>query len=125
MVSKYAKGVKMAYKSYNKYSNKKTKVDGITFDSKKEAKRYKELKLLEKAGVIKDLELQPKFLIVDTLRKNGKTFKKRSYIADFMYYDNERKKTVVEDVKGYKAKLYPIKRHLFEQRYPNLWVEEI
>lgn len=115
----------MAYKSYNKYSNKKTKVDGITFDSKKEAKRYKELKLLEKAGVIKDLELQPKFLILDTLRKNGETFQKRSYIADFKYYDNEKKKTVIEDVKGRNLPMYNLKRHLFELKYPDLWVTEI
>lgn len=115
----------MAYKSYNKYSNETTRVDGIKFDSKNEARRYKDLKLLKKAGVIKDLVLQPKFKIIDTLRKNGKTFQARHYYADFMYYDNEKKKTIVEDVKGKKTDVYKLKRHLFEEKYPDLWITEI
>lgn len=69
----------------NKYRNKKVIVDGEEFDSKKEGKRYKELKLLERAGEISNLELQPKFLLQDTFKKNGKTYKKIQYIADFMY----------------------------------------
>lgn len=115
----------MAYKSYNKYSNETTKVDGITFDSRNEARRYKDLKLLQKSGVIKNLEVQAKFLLLDTLRKKGKTFQKRYYYADFKYYDNELKKTVIEDVKGARTPMYKIKRHMFEQKYPDLWITEI
>ena len=64
-----------------KYNNIKTEIDGITFDSKKEANRYCELVLLKKAGAIKDLETQPKFpLYVNTN-------KVCSYIADFRYFD--------------------------------------
>ncbi|MBN1114444.1 MAG: DUF1064 domain-containing protein, partial [Oligoflexia bacterium] len=60
------------YARKNKYKNVKTTVDGITFDSKKEADRYSELKLLERAGKIKDLILQPKFEIIPAYEKDGK-----------------------------------------------------
>jgi len=117
--------VKKGNKAYNKYSNKKTIIDGYKFDSKKESGRYLELKLLQRAELIKDLELQPRFLILDTLRKNNKTFQKRFYVADFSYYDNKEKRIVVEDVKGFKTPMYKIKRHMFEEKYPDLWVMEI
>ena len=55
----------------NKYGNKKTVVDGITFDSRKEAKRYQELKLLEKAGEIKDLRRQVKYELIPSQKING------------------------------------------------------
>lgn len=48
---------------YNKYGNIKTVIDGIKFDSKRESERYLELKLLEKAGEISDLKLQPRFIL--------------------------------------------------------------
>lgn len=69
----------------NKYRNKKVIVDGEEFDSKKEGNRYKELKLLEETGEISNLELQPRFLLQDSFKKNGKTYRKIEYIADFMY----------------------------------------
>lgn len=69
----------------NKYRNKKVIVDDYIFDSIQESRRYKELKLLLRAGKISNLELQPKFLLQDTFKKNGKTYKKIQYIADFMY----------------------------------------
>lgn len=69
----------------NKYRNKKVIVDDYIFDSIQESRRYKELKLLLRAGEISNLELQPKFLLQDTFKKNGKTYKKIQYIADFMY----------------------------------------
>lgn len=97
---------------YNKYKNKKTTYDGIKFDSIKEMKRYKELKLLEKGGAIKDLELQPKFLLIPTLRyDNQKTDRKTIYKADFKYEDNNGN-IIVEDVKGFKTDVYKIKRKL-------------
>lgn len=69
----------------NKYNNKKVQVDMYVFDSIIESQRYKELKLLERAGEISNLELQPKFLLQETFKKNGKTYKAINYIADFMY----------------------------------------
>ena len=69
----------------NKYRNKKVQVDMYVFDSIRESQRYKELKLLEKTGEISNLELQPRFLLQDSFKKNGRTFRKIEYIADFMY----------------------------------------
>lgn len=102
----------------NKYRNKKVQVDMYVFDSIRESQRYKELKLLEKAGKIKDLELQPRFLLQDSFRKNGKTFRKIEYIADFKYTENE--KTIVEDVKGIQTDVFKLKHKIFEKVYPEL-----
>ena len=109
----------------NKYKNKKVTVNGKVFDSKKEAKRYCELIKLEQAGLIKDLETQKKFLLLDTFKKNGTTYKQIRYYADFVYFDIYSKKTIVEDVKGIKTQVYKIKRKLFEYKYPDLTITEI
>ena len=103
--------------AYRKYKAKKVIVDGITFDSKKEARRYQELKLMERAGVIKGLVLQPCFLLQDKFKYKDKTERKIKYIADFKYLDTRTGKTVVEDVKGYKTDVYKLKRKLFLKRY--------
>lgn len=100
----------------NKYRNHKTMLDGIRFDSKREAERYAELKLQEQCGIISDLTLQPKFKLQDGFKYNGKTEKAITYIADFMYTDEDGK-TVVEDVKGVETKEFKIKRKLFLYRY--------
>lgn len=100
----------------NKYNNKKTQIDMYVFDSVAESKRYKELALLEKAGEIKDLKLQPKFLLQDGFRKNGKTYRKIEYIADFMYIENG--KVIIEDVKGMETEVFKLKRKIFEHKYP-------
>lgn len=103
----------------SKYRAKKTEVDGIVFDSKKEARRYQELKLFEKAGVISDLQTQVKFVLIPAQRINGKVVEREcSYVADFVYLDEAGKK-VVEDTKGVKTKDYIIKRKLM------LWVHFI
>lgn len=101
--------------SYNwtKYNNKKITVDGQIFDSKKEASRYEELRLMEKAGEIKDLRTQVKFKLIPAQRDEatGKVIEREcSYKADFVY--TEGGETVVEDVKGYLTKEYIIKRKL-------------
>lgn len=106
--------------SYNwtKYNNKKITVDGQIFDSKKEASRYEELILLEKAGAIKDLRTQVKFKLIPAQRDEatGKVIEREcSYKADFVY--EEDGKTVVEDVKGFRTKEYIIKRKLMLWRY--------
>jgi len=94
-----------------KYSNVKTEVDGITFDSKKEAERYVTLKLMQRIGDIEDLVLQPKFLIADAVVLDGRKQRARYYIADFQYTDAATGNTVVEDVKGMKTAAYRAKRH--------------
>lgn len=109
----------------SKYHSKKTTVYGITFDSKKEADRYCELRLLEMAGKIKDLQLQHQFVLQPSFKKNGKTIRAITYVADFVYYDLERMKNVVEDVKGFKTKEYMLKRKMFEYKFPDLTITEI
>lgn len=106
-----------------KYGNRKTVVDGIRFDSKLEAQRYGELKLMEKAGKIRDLKLQPSFELIPAFRKNGITYRAIIYKADFSYTLNG--KTVIEDTKGYKTDVYILKKKLFEFRYPELHIVEI
>lgn len=102
----------------SKYKNKKTQVDMYVFDSIAESKRYKELALLEKAGKITKLELQPRFLLQEGFRKNGKTYRKIEYIADFKYIENGQ--VIVEDVKGKETEVFKLKRKLFEKKYPDL-----
>ena len=102
----------------SKYKNKKTQIDMYIFDSTKEAQRYRELKLLEKAKQISNLELQPRFLLQDSFRKNGKTYRKIEYVADFKYIENGR--LIVEDVKGLQTDVFKIKHKLFEKKYPEL-----
>jgi len=109
----------------NKYKNKKVSVNGKVFDSKKEANRYCELIKMQQAGLIKDLETQKKFLLLDTFRKNGKTYKQINYYADFVYFNIYEKKVVVEDVKGCRTEVYKIKKKLFEFIYPNLTIVEL
>lgn len=101
----------------SKYNSKKTIVDGQKFDSKKEARRYQELLLLEKAGEIQNLCRQVKFVLIPSQRdENGKVVEREcSYKADFTY--EEGIKTVVEDVKGYRTKEYIIKRKLMLYQY--------
>lgn len=115
-----------------KYGNTKITVDGIQFDSKREAARYQELKLLERAGVISFLQRQTKFQLIPDQhapsnavytkgprkgqRKPGKLLEKEcSYIADFCYIQNGE--TVVEDAKGYRTEVYRIKKKLMLERY--------
>ncbi len=103
----------------SKYNSKKTVVDGQTFDSKKEARRYQELLLLEKAGEIQNLSRQVKFVLIPSQRdENGKVVEREcSYKADFTYEEEGGIKTVVEDVKGYRTKEYIIKRKLMLYQY--------
>lgn len=111
----------------SKYNNKKTTIDGITFDSKREAQRYCELKLLQRAGEISHLELQPSFILLESFKKNGKTHRGIKYIADFAYHDVEKQIMVVEDVKS-KATMtpvYKIKKKLFENKYPEFSITEV
>lgn len=114
----------MAWRHYTKYGNTKTVVDGIEFDSKKEARRYQELRLAEQAGAIGDLRRQVRFELIPVQRepdtrgpkggiKQGKVIERKvEYIADFVYIDLGTGKTVVEDTKGMRTKDFIIKRKL-------------
>lgn len=103
--------------SYSKYRNTKVTVDGITFDSRKEANRYAELKLMQRAGEIKNLQLQHRFILQEGYVFQGKKVQPITYIADFVYYDNKIRNMVVEDVKGMKTDVYKMKKKMFEKRY--------
>jgi hypothetical protein len=102
---------------YSKFKAVKTVLDGITFASKKEAKRYTELKLLERAGEISRLELQPRYDIII----NG--VKVCTYVADFSYFDKSSR--VVEDVKGMKTPVYRLKKKLVEALFPGVVIKEV
>lgn len=101
----------------SKYNAKKKVVDGHLFHSTKEAERYCELKLFLKAGLIRNLVLQPRFLLQDEFfDKNGVKHKKIEYVADFSYIDNDGK-AIVEDVKGVLTDVYKIKKKIFLKKY--------
>ena len=100
----------------SKYHSRKVTVDGEVFDSKKEYKRFCELRLLERAGAIQNLQRQVRFELIPSQKIGGKVVERPCfYIADFMYQENG--KTVVEDTKGFKTKDYVIKRKLMLYRY--------
>lgn len=137
----------MAYKNYfkpsymrgNKYNAQKHEVDGIKFDSLKEAERYCELSILQKAGEISDLQTQVKYILIPAQREEGwigshgaehkgKLIEREvAYYADFVYKDKDGN-TVVEDVKGYKDggaySLFAIKRKLMLYIH-NIRIKEI
>jgi hypothetical protein len=118
-----------------KYQAIKTKVDGIEFDSRKEARRYRELLLLQRAGEIQKLRTQEKFVLIPSQYETVETGeyyqlgskkgipktkevcveKAVVYVADFTYMENG--KLVVEDTKGFKTKDYIIKRKLMLKEY--------
>ena len=94
-----------------KYRARKTEIDGITFASAKEGRRYTELKMLERAGEIQDLALQVKHTLIPSQRDaDGKAVRPVFYVSDFEYTQGGQK--VVEDVKGYRTKEYKIKKKL-------------
>lgn len=95
-----------------KYNNKKTVLDGITFDSKKEATRYAQLKILEVGKVITDLRLQVPFELIPAQKGGLRKELPMSYVADFVYTENGKK--VIEDAKGVRTKDYVIKRKLMK-----------
>lgn len=95
----------------SKYSNEKTVIDGIAFDSRKEANRYWELRMLERAGKISELRRQVPFELIPAQRRDGKLVERPvKYIADFTYKENGEE--IVEDAKGVRTKEYVIKRKL-------------
>ncbi len=96
----------------SKYGAVKTEVDGIMFDSKREASRYQELRLLEQAGEIANLRLQVPFELIPK-SKYGMPIR---YIADFTYNDLNGQ-LIVEDAKGVKTPVYRLKRRMMAEKY--------
>lgn len=117
-VTEYRELISKQEVSKSKYHNIKTEVDGILFDSKKEADRYCELKLLLRAGKISNLLRQVKFVLIPGYRKTRPMY----YIADFVY--EEAKQTIVEDVKGMRTAVYINKKKLFLSMYPDVVFRE-
>lgn len=111
---------KLGVQPVSKYRSHKVEVDGITFDSKKEAAKYQEIVFLHKVGEVTDYILQPEFVLQEAYRdRNGKYIRAIKYRADFRvtYKDGS---IVVIDTKGYKTKDYLIKRKLFMFKYPEI-----
>lgn len=103
----------------SKYHAVKTEIDRHKFDSKFEAEHYASLKLMERAGIISDLKLQPKFLLQEGFTYHGHKERKIEYIADFQYVrDGE---IIVEDTKSKatRTQVYMLKRKLFLYKYGN------
>ena len=108
----------------NKYKNLKVIIDGMEFDSKKEARRYVILKDLQQRGQISDLKTQVKYVLIPAQREpdivgpkggitKGKLLEREcAYIADFSYFDERIKEMVIEDTKGFRTADYTIKRKL-------------
>ena len=109
----------------SKYKNVKKKVDGITFDSKKEAKYYADLALLQKSGEVISILPQPKFELQQEYVKDGKKVRAIYFIADFFVEYKDGRKEVI-DVKGYKKnKVYLLKKKMFHCKFPHLTIIEI
>lgn len=101
----------------HKYSAKKTIIDGITFPSKKQAHRYVGLKLLEKGGIIQNLEME---VLFELTAHNVKICK---YYADFVYTENDRK--IIEDVKGMRTPVFNLKWKLLKAQFGDAYVYRI
>lgn len=99
----------------SKYHAKKTTVDGITFDSRREADRYLVLKSMEDDGAIEDLRRQVRYELVPAFDVDGRHYRSVCYVADFVYVEDG--KEVVEDVKGMRTDVYRLKSKLFARRY--------
>ena len=111
-----------------KYKTKKVTVDCIDFDSIKESVSYKQLKLLERAGLIKDLKLQVSYTLQPSFKSNGQTIRSIKYIADFDYFTTKDNRHILEDVKSpatAKDKTYILKKKMLLYKYQNIEFKEI
>ena len=106
-------------KRISKFNAKKTVVNGIKFDSKREALRYTQLLLKQRAGEISDLELQPVFVLQDKFVCGNVAYRAIKYVADFRYKANGS--VYVEDVKGFKTPEYLLKRKIFLKLFGHLY----
>lgn len=110
----------------SKYHNQKTVVDGIMFDSKLEANRWIELKLLLRAGEIEGLERQKRFTLQEPfITGDGERIRAITYVADFVYKDRRTGRLIAEDTKGIKTDVYRLKKKLFLKAYPYWELREV
>ena len=112
-------------KKTNKYGNRKVLLDGYSFDSVKEANRYKELMMLQKCGEINGLKLQPVYVLLDGFDYKGKRIRAIKYIGDFEYIESKSGEKVLEDTKGFKTKDYLLKAKMLKNRYPEIDFREL
>lgn len=105
----------------SKYNNQKIRVGGEVFDSKREYNRWCELRLLEHSGIIRNLQRQVKFRLINSQKTPERTERPCDYIADFVYYENGKR--IVEDCKGMRTDVYKIKRKLMLEKY-NISIKE-
>lgn len=110
----------------SKYGAKKTQVDNINFHSQAEAKRYRELMLLKRAGEVTDVQLQPSYVLMPGFKHKatGKRVQAITYKADFLvtYADGHQE---IEDVKGVRTPVYLLKKKLFMNLHPDLYIKEV
>jgi hypothetical protein len=102
-----------------KYNSNKIVVDGITFDSKDEAKYYEYLKHLKAYGMIENFELQPEYELIPKFKKHGRTYRKMTYTPDFLIYHVDGSQELI-DVKGYSTQQGEIRKKLFDYKYPDV-----
>lgn len=100
----------------SKYNSKKITIDGITFDSKDEAMYYNALKIRKFKEEIKNFELQPKFILIEGFKKDGKTYRPITYTPDFTIYHNDNSIEYV-DVKGMTTQQGELRIKLFNWKY--------
>lgn len=108
----------------SKFNAVRVIVDGYTFDSKAEAKRYGSLKLLQEVGEIRDLKVHPRFCLQPTFYYQDERISGIYYEGDFSYIKDDGA-TVVEDVKGFKTDVYRLKRKMFLHTYPEYELIEV
>lgn len=107
------------YYPRHKYGAKRQEVDGIVFPSTRQAARYLELKLLQSAGEISELSLEPRFELVVKSVLIGR------YTPDFQYKEKGNRKLVVEEVKGYASRDYVLRKKLFQALFPQFQFREV
>lgn len=108
----------------SKYRAQKITIDGITFASKAEGQYYTQLKLLQRAGEVKEFKLQPRYKLLPTFRKNGKTIRGIDYVADFLVTYRDGHQELI-DVKGMRTPVYTMKKKMMEYQYPDLTIKEV
>lgn len=101
-----------------KYRNRPSYIDSHFFASQKEAERYKSLKLAQQQGIIRELELQPKFELQPAFERDNQEYRSIIYQADFKYWDMSKGEWIVEDVKGFVNQVFKLKLRLFLYKYP-------
>lgn len=114
----------MRPRGQHKYGARKTTLNGINFDSKAEAQYYQRLLLLQRAGEVTSIELQPVYELQPAYKRNGRKVRAITYIADFLVTYKDGRQEIV-DCKGMKTEVYRLKKKLFEYRYPELTIVEV